>query len=87
MASLRGHLQRHRVTKLITTGKSSARFLMQACIFLKADASEAGECWSGGAIAAAINTVINTVGLVRKQLLEEGLDAVLTRKHSPTLAR
>lgn len=79
--------ERERLTKLITTGKSSARFLMRARILLKADASEAGECWSDSAIAAAINTGINTIGLVRKQLVEEGLDSVLTRKHSPASAR
>lgn len=79
--------ERERLTKLITTGKSPARFLMRARILLKADASEAGECWSDSAIAVAINTGINTVGLIRKQLVEEGLDSVLTRKHSPASAR
>ena len=79
--------ERERLVKLINTGKSAARILMRARILLKADASEAGECWSDSKIAAALNTGINTVGLIRKQLVEEGLEAVLARKHSPASAR
>jgi hypothetical protein len=79
--------ERERLVKLINTGKSSARLLMRARILLKADVSTAGEGWSDSKIAAAVDTGINTVGLIRKQLVEEGFEAVLTRKHSPASAR
>ena len=38
-------------------------------------------------IAAALDTSIDTVARTRQQLVEEGLEAVLVRKHSPASAR
>jgi Homeodomain-like domain len=58
-----------------------------ARILLKADASEAGEAWSDGQIAEALDTSIDTIARTRQQLVEGGLDAALTRKHSPRSAR
>ena len=55
--------------------------------FRKADASEAGEAWSDGRIAEALDTSIDTIARTRQKLVEEGLDAALTRKHSPNSAR
>jgi hypothetical protein len=63
---------------------SPARQLLKALILLKADASTAGEAWSDSRIAAALDTSIDTIARTRQQLVEEGLDAALTRKHSPT---
>jgi len=54
---------------------------------LKADASEAGEAWSDGRIAEALDTSIDTIARTRQQLVEGGLGAALTRKHSPNSAR
>jgi poly-gamma-glutamate capsule biosynthesis protein CapA/YwtB (metallophosphatase superfamily) len=54
---------------------------------LKADASEAGEAWRDSQIAAALDTSVDTVARTRQQLVEEGVEAVLTRKHSPASAR
>ena len=54
---------------------------------MKADASEAGEGWSDSRIAAALDTSLATVARTRQQLVEEGFEAVLTRKHSPASAR
>ena len=79
--------ERDRLNTLIQTGKHRARQLVKARILLKADASEAGEGWSDSQIAAALDTSIDTVGRTRQQLVEEGFDAVLTRKHSPASAR
>lgn len=79
--------ERERLIKLINTGKSPARLLMRARILLKADASDTGEGWSDSQIAAALETSVNTVGLIRQQLVQEGLESVLTRKHSPASAR
>jgi len=72
---------------LIHRGKHPARQLTKARILLKADASEAGEGWSDSRIAAALDTSIDTVARTRQQLVEEGFESVLTRKHSPASAR
>ena len=54
--------------------------LMKARILLKADASEAGEGWSDNQIIEALETSASMVYRVRKQLVEEGLEAVLSCK-------
>jgi hypothetical protein len=79
--------ERERLDELVHTGKRSARLLIKAWILLKADASEAGEGWSDSRIAAAMDTSIANVVRTRRQLVEEGFEAVLTRKHSPNSAR
>src|SRR5450631_4010224 len=43
--------------------------------------------WSDSRIAAALDTSIDTVARSRQQLVEEGFESVLTRKHSPASAR
>jgi homeodomain-containing protein len=72
---------------LIQKGKAAARQLLKARILLKADASTAGEAWSDSRIAAALGTSIDTIARTRQRLVEGGLDAALTRKHSPNSAR
>jgi len=79
--------ERERLNTLIHLGKHPARQLTRARILLKADASEAGEGWSDSQIAAALDTSIDTVARTRQQLVEEGFEAVLVRKHSPASAR
>jgi transposase len=79
--------ERERLLALIQAGKHPARQLTRARILLKADASEAGEGWSDSQIAAALDTSVDTVARTRQQLVEEGFDAVLVRKHSPASAR
>ena len=79
--------ERNRLDVLIQRGKAPARRLLKARILLKADASTAGEAWSDSRIAAALDTGIDTISRTRQQLVEEGLDAALTRKHSPNSAR
>src|SRR4051794_41953243 len=68
-------------------GKHPARLLTRARILLKADTSRAGEGWSDSRIATALDTSTDTVARTRQQLVEEGFEAVLTRKHSPASAR
>ena len=77
--------ERERLNTLIQKGTSPARQVLKARILLKADASEAGEAWSDGQIAEALDTSIDTIARTRQQLVEEGLDAALTRKHSAQL--
>jgi hypothetical protein len=79
--------ERERLNTLIRAGKHPARQLTKARILLKADASETGEGWRDCEIAAALDTSVDTVARTRQQLVEEGFDAVLVRKHSPASAR
>src|SRR5262249_17146635 len=72
--------ERERLKKLIRKGKSPARRLLKARILLKADVSEAGEGWSDSRIMEALDASASMVYRVRKQLVEEGLEAVLSRK-------
>ena len=65
----------------------SAQLLTKARILLKADVSERGEGWSDSRIAAALDTSIATIERTRRQLVEEGFEAVLRRKYNPNSAR
>src|SRR6476659_3385240 len=69
--------ERDRLGELIRKGKRSAQLLTKARILLKADVSDAGEGWSDSRIAAALDTSIATVERTRRQLVEEGFEAVL----------
>lgn len=82
-----GAEEREQLTSLIRAGKRSAPLLTKARILLKADVSEAGEGWSDSRIAEALDTSIATVERTRRQLVEEGFEAVLTRKYNPNSAR
>jgi hypothetical protein len=79
--------ERERLESMIYSGKHPAQRLTKARILLKADASEAGEGWSDSQIAAVLDTSLATIACTRQQLVEEGFDAVLSRKHSPASAR
>jgi transposase len=79
--------ERDRLSALIHKGKRSAQLLTKARILLKADVSDAGEGWSDSAIAEALDTSIATIERTRRQLVEEGFEAVLTRKYNPKSAR
>lgn len=82
-----GDEERERLDSLIRSGKHPAQRLMKARILLKADAGESGEAWSDSQIAKALDTSLATIARTRQQLVEEGFDAVLKRKHSPASAR
>ena len=72
--------ERKRLDEMIHKGKSSAQKLMKARILLKADVSEGGEGWSDSRIVEALETSATTVYRTRQQLVEEGFEAVLSRK-------
>jgi transposase len=72
--------ERQQLETLVRKGKSPARRLLKARILLKADVSEVGEGWSDSQIIEALDASPSMVYRVRKQLVEEGLDAVLSRK-------
>src|SRR5260221_14587279 len=81
--------ERKQLEALIGKGKSPAQRLLKARILLKADVSEADEGWSDSRIITALETSPSMVYRVRKQLVEEGLEAVLSRKQrvTPAVAR
>src|SRR5674536_333130 len=70
-------------------GKHPAQRILKARILLKADVSDAGEGWSDSRIIKALDTSVSMVYRVRKQLAEEGFEAVLSRKQraTPAVAR
>ncbi len=75
--------EREQLEAMIRKGKNAAGRLMKARILLKADVSEAGEGWSDNRIIDALETSVSMVYRTRKQLGEEGFDAVLSRqKHT-----
>ena len=78
--------EREQLATLIRKGKSPAQRLMKARILLKADVSQAGEGWSDSRIIKALETSVSMVYRVRKQLVEEGFEAVLSRKQRATPA-
>jgi hypothetical protein len=79
--------ERSQLQALISKGKSPAKRLLKARILLKADASESGDAWSDSRIVEALDTNASMVSRVRQQLVEEGLEAVLSRKQRATPAR
>jgi hypothetical protein len=78
--------ERQQLETLIRKGKGQAQRLLKARILLKADVSEAGEGWSDSRIIAALDTSASMVYRVRRQLVEEGFEAVLSRKQRKTPA-
>jgi Homeodomain-like domain len=88
VVSLSGE-EREQLETLLGKGKSPARRLLKARILLKADASDDGSGWSDSRIIRALDTSPSMVYRVRQQLVEEGLEAVLSRKQraTPAVAR
>src|SRR6201995_3206710 len=78
--------EREQLEALIRKGKSPAQRLLKARILLKADVSEAGEGGRDSRISKALETSVSMVYRVRKQLVEEGFEAVLSRKQRATPA-
>src|SRR5258705_2882503 len=78
--------ERERLEALIRKRKSPAQRLLKARILLKADASEAGEGWSDSRIIKALETSASMIYRVRRQLVEEGFETVLSRKQRATRA-
>lgn len=76
--------ERARLEDLKSKGTIPARRLEKVQILLKADVSEAGEGWSDSRIMQALDATDTMVYTVRKRFVEEGLDAVLSRKRRET---
>jgi hypothetical protein len=78
--------EREKLSQFIRSGRRSAQLSTKARILLKADVSDAGEGWSDSEISAALDTSVANVERTRRQLVEEGFEAVLTRKYNPRSA-
>ena len=79
--------ERARLDELLRKGKRAGQLLTRARILLKADVSAAGDGWSDSRIAEALDTSVPTIERTRRQLVEEGFEAVLTRKYNPNCSR
>jgi len=79
--------ERAALEEMIRKGKRGGHLLTRARILLKADVSEGGDGWSDSRIAEALDTSVPTIERTRRQLVEEGFEAVLTRKTNPKCAR
>ena len=72
--------ERKSLKTLVSSGKGPARMFTRARILLKADVGEGGPGWPDEKIAEALDVTVQTIERVRKQLVEEGLEAVLKRR-------
>lgn len=70
--------ERQHLTALISKGTTAAYKIRHAQILLKADAD--GPAWTDARIAESFSVSVHTVLNVRQRLVEQGLDAALTRK-------
>jgi len=73
-------IERPHLQDLISAGTAPARLLMHARILLKADQRPNGPAWVDAAIAEAVEVSQPTVARIRKQFVEQGLDAALHRR-------
>src|SRR5262249_32914717 len=72
--------QRDQLKRLLAAGTASARKLTHARILLKADQGAEGPGWVDETIAEAVEVSQPTVSRVRKQFVEQGLEAALNRR-------
>jgi transposase len=72
--------ERECLEKLIRAGRGPARMFTRARILLKADISNKGSGWSDEQIGEAFDVTVQTIERIRKQFVEEGFDAVLSRR-------
>ncbi len=77
--------ERGMLEELIGTGKAAARKLTHARILLKADQSCNGPGWQDKQISEALEVSVSTVERVRRQFIEEGLEAALHRRNAVRL--
>ena len=68
--------------KLVSVGKAAARKLVRARVLLLADQSPSGSAKSDPEIVEALGCGRTSVERIRKQFVEEGLDAVLNQQPS-----
>jgi Homeodomain-like domain len=73
--------ERRMLQDMLSRGKAAARKLMHARILLKADRNHGGPDLDDSTIGQAVEAGRATVERVRKQFVEEGLEAALDRRN------
>ena len=79
--------ERQMLQAMLTRGKAAARKLMHARILLKADASSGGPGWNDDRIVEGLEIGRATAERVRREFVEEGLEAALERRKPRRLYR
>jgi hypothetical protein len=72
--------ERQMLQAMLSRGKAAARRLMHARILLKADASPGGPAWNDDQVAESLEVGRAAVERVRREFVEEGLEAALERR-------
>ena len=72
--------ERQMLEAMLSRGKAAARKLVHARLLLKADASPGGPAWNDEQIAEGLEIGRATVERVRREFVEEGLEAALERR-------
>jgi transposase len=73
--------ERRMLQDMLSRGKAAARKLLHARILLKADATRGSPGWNDKTIAEGLDVGRATVERVRRQFVEESLEAALERRH------
>ncbi len=76
--------EREHLKAVVSKGKAAAKTILKARILLKADQGPLGEGWTDDRIRQALDTNESMTTRVRRQLVEEGMMAVLGRKQRTT---
>ena len=71
--------ERSQLRTLVKTQRVAARKRARAQVLLKVDAGDDGPAWTDAAAAAAAEVHVNTVGAIRRRLVEGGVPAALGR--------
>ncbi len=72
--------ERTYLRKLVSSGKGPARMFTRARMLLKADQGPRGPAWPDEKVSEALDVTVQTIERVRKELVEEGLQASLKRR-------
>ena len=72
--------ERSRLEQFVRTGQASAYKIRHAHILLAVDESESGPRLLDEPVAKALNVSVRSVEMLRRQFIEEGLEACLVRK-------
>ncbi len=81
--------ERERLEQLVGVGKAAAYRIRHANILLAVDESDAGPKMTDVDAARAFGVAVRSIELLRKRLVEEGLDTALERKRQvrPSIER
>jgi transposase len=75
--------ERRRLQNMVNEGRGSKSARQRARVLLKADQAEGAPSWTDERVAEFAEVGLSTVHRVRRQFVEEGLEATLQRRPSP----